>query len=313
MEMSVLVLSSRRITVFSPWTVGTTEVRTSIGRPSTRIENWPSCGRRRSTIIELSHHLEAAAECRTHPLGQHDRWTWRRRPGNGPAPAGLHRLDVDVGRPAANPLGEDPVDHLDHQGVLVDRNVWSSATSGGRRTARRPGSSRPRYAAPVGRVEQSFDVGPGTDLEARGRGRGWSAHGWRRCRADRQVATNTRPVSSRCATAGPCCGRAPRGSVRSLRLRLDLAQVRERAPRTGGRAAASAVSLMDPSWARIWPSWKRLSASPGCSAASAALPARSSVDRSQVEEDLTNRGRLDSTHSPIWELSAPSSTWSNSI
>ena len=49
--MSDRDLSSSRSTIFSPWTVPTTEMRTSIGRPSTMTENWPSWGRRRSTMF----------------------------------------------------------------------------------------------------------------------------------------------------------------------------------------------------------------------------------------------------------------------
>ena len=44
-------LSSKRITSFSPKTVDTVATRTSTSRPSTTVENCPSCGRRRSTMF----------------------------------------------------------------------------------------------------------------------------------------------------------------------------------------------------------------------------------------------------------------------
>ena len=45
------VVSSSRSTTFSPWMVPTMEARMSMGRPSTDAWNWPSWGRRRSTML----------------------------------------------------------------------------------------------------------------------------------------------------------------------------------------------------------------------------------------------------------------------
>ena len=39
------------MTIFSPNTVATDATRTSISRPSTFVENWPSCGARFSTMF----------------------------------------------------------------------------------------------------------------------------------------------------------------------------------------------------------------------------------------------------------------------
>ena len=39
------------MTIFSPNTVATDDTRTSIWRPSTLVENWPSCGARFSTMF----------------------------------------------------------------------------------------------------------------------------------------------------------------------------------------------------------------------------------------------------------------------
>ena len=39
------------MTIFSPNTVDTDATRTSSGRPSTLVENWPSCGARFSTMF----------------------------------------------------------------------------------------------------------------------------------------------------------------------------------------------------------------------------------------------------------------------
>ena len=44
-------LSSNRNTAFSPKMVGVVEIRTSSSRPSTSVWNWPSCGRRFSTMF----------------------------------------------------------------------------------------------------------------------------------------------------------------------------------------------------------------------------------------------------------------------
>ncbi len=45
------LLSSSRMTIFSPITVASVDTRTSRSRPSTVVENCPSCGRRRSTMF----------------------------------------------------------------------------------------------------------------------------------------------------------------------------------------------------------------------------------------------------------------------
>ena len=47
------VLSNRRITIFSPYTVGKIETRTSKSFPGDLIEKRPSCGRRFSAIFKL--------------------------------------------------------------------------------------------------------------------------------------------------------------------------------------------------------------------------------------------------------------------
>ena len=44
-------MSRRRITTFSPQMVGALDTRTSSARPSTSVANWPSWGRRRSTMF----------------------------------------------------------------------------------------------------------------------------------------------------------------------------------------------------------------------------------------------------------------------
>ncbi len=70
--------------------------------------------------VELGHHLDPAHDRRPHALGQVD------RRGHGAVDAIAHphvalgRLDVHVGCPLADRLGDDPVDHLHHRSVVVD-------------------------------------------------------------------------------------------------------------------------------------------------------------------------------------------------
>ncbi len=84
--------------------------------------------------VELGHHLDATRDRGAHAAREGDRLAQRSVDAVPNPDVVLLRLDVDVGRTAADALREDAVHDLDDRGVLVDREgvgssaSWSSAS-----------------------------------------------------------------------------------------------------------------------------------------------------------------------------------------
>ena len=114
------LLSSSRMTTFSPSITPVVATRMSTLRPSISMLIWPSWARRRSTMFMFARILMRLDDGRAHRGRQIEHVVQRAVDAEAhPDPFGL-RLDVDVGGPVAQRLGDDLLDDLDDRRVLVD-------------------------------------------------------------------------------------------------------------------------------------------------------------------------------------------------
>ncbi len=114
-----LVLSSTRITIFSPWTVGKTETRRSKSLPLTLTRMRPSCGRRRSAMSRLLMILKREANASCICLGGGVAVQQHAVHAITQAHHFFKRLKVNVTGPIFDGLNDDQVGELDDRSFLT--------------------------------------------------------------------------------------------------------------------------------------------------------------------------------------------------
>ena len=132
------------MTIFSPNTVATVAMRTSSGRPSTVVENWPSCGRRFSTMFMPLMILRRLIERVVHGHRQLDRLDELTVDAEPDAQLVVERLDVDVAGAVAHRLADDAAHELHHRRLVVEADlgsllrlaIWKSLASANVATSR---------------------------------------------------------------------------------------------------------------------------------------------------------------------------------